>query len=184
MLTRLALLLMAVLLVSASVAAAGPGQCEHKQSESQIEQDQNNLASTKLTLKRLTHAVDLWHDANLKGDRTAIEKCEMALQDLMEHDLDLTQAQLSQDGKAAAQSALGFKRGARSWSEQVDDQNDLGKEKQLFGAKKRLANTWANSDAFSNKYRLINDYLDVLRRQTGTERIQLAEDTEELPNGR
>ena len=74
MLTRLALLLMAALLVLVSVAAAGPGQYEHQQDGNQIGLDKKQLTSTKLTLKRLTHAIDLWHDANLKGDRTAIDK--------------------------------------------------------------------------------------------------------------
>ena len=102
----------------------------------------------------------------------------------METDLEFSQTQIAQSEQETARSALGFERGARSWSEPADNKNDLGKAKQLLGAKKRLAITWANSDAFSNKYRLINDYLDVLRRQTGQERIVLAEDTEEPPNDR
>jgi hypothetical protein len=191
MVMRLALLVVMVLLVAGSVVAAGPGQCQSKQDQTQIGQDEEQLASTRLSLKRLTHAVDLWHDANLKGDRTAVTKCERALKDLIKTDIDITQAQIARLDREAAQSALQFKHGDRSWSESaenhadyVDDRSDLGEAKQLFGAKKRLANTWSKSDAFSNKYRLVNDYLDVLRRQAGLQRMELAEDIEELDEDR
>ncbi len=35
------------------------------------------------------------------------------------------------------------------------------------------------TDAFSNKYRLLGDYIDLLRRELGMTRLELAEDIKE-----
>jgi len=65
-----------------------------------------------------------------------------------------------------------------------EDVSDLNQAKQLLSVKERLASTLKQSTAFSNKYRLLGDYLEVLRRELGITRVELAEDVKELHEDR
>jgi len=171
-------------------ALAG-GKMEKKQDRVEIGKDKQHLEAVQTNLKRLSHVVDLWHDANLKGDQGSIGQCSRDLYQILQEDITATQAMVSACEREVNRSAREFKSGDRRWTEKVDDRsdladdnNDLVKAKQMLGAKKRLLKSWTNSQAFSNRYRLVNDYLDLMRNQAGLERMELVEDIGELHEDR
>jgi len=184
-----------ILVALASLALGGvavaSGNAEKKQDRVEVKKDQQHLKTTKKNLRRLAHTVDLWHDANLKGDQNAVSKWTRDMYQILQEDVNSTQAMVSACEREVGQSAREFQSGHRRWSEKIDDrqdltddQKDLLKAQQMLGAKKRLIKSWSNSEAFSNKYRLINDYLGLMRTQTGMKRMELAEDIGELHEGR
>ena len=54
----------------------------------------------------------------------------------------------------------------------------------LLRTKLRLKASFVHSTTFSAKYRLLGDYVEVLRNQLGIVRVELAEDLEELKEDR
>ena len=40
------------------------------------------------------------------------------------------------------------------------------------------------SEAFSNQYRLFNDYIDLLKNELGVDKVELAEEIEHISGGR
>jgi len=65
----------------------------------------------------------------------------------------------------------------RDWR---DDRADLKKMEGLLKAKERLYTSLRKSQSFSGKYRLLGDYLELLKREVRAEKIEVAEDVREL----
>jgi hypothetical protein len=178
------------LLVAGGVNA-GDKNAEEQQDKKEIRQDKRELVSTRVTVKEFSHAINLWHDANLKGDRAKIRKYEDKLYNIMRDDIGSTATVVKRYESEASQSAREFKRGDRNWSEQTDDHGDLRddrlvlqKARGILKTKQRLAASFIKSPAFSGKYRLLGDYVDILRKEQGMTRIELAEDVSEFQKER
>jgi len=178
------------LLVAGGVNA-GDKNVDERQDQKEIRQDKKALVSTRVTVKELSHAINLWHDANLKGDRAKIRKYEDKLYNIMRDDMASTATVVKRYETEASQSAREFKRGDRNWSERTDDHGDLRVDRQdlqktrgILMTKQRLAASFVKSPAFSSKYRLLGDYVDILRQEQGMTRVELAEDVSEFREDR
>ncbi|MFH1686923.1 MAG: hypothetical protein ABIE70_05305 [bacterium] len=157
----------------------------------EIAKDRQSLEAGKSRIKQLSHLIDLWHDANLKGDQSKIDQLAQQLEEMLHRDMDATARAISQAQAEKARSAREFHRGHRHWSEKVDDKRDLSDDihdadqlRETLKVKKRLAASISKSPAFSNRYRLLGDYMDVMRHEVGMTRLELAEDIGELDQDR
>lgn len=181
---------LAGLLVAGGVNASDKN-VEEQQDKKEIRQDKRELVSTRATVKELSHAINLWHDANLKGDRGKIRKYEDKLYSIMRDDIGSTATVVKRYETETSQSAHEFERGERNWSERTDDhgdlrddRRDLQKARGILMTKQRLASSFVKSPAFSSKYRLLGDYVDILRQEQAMTRIELAEDVSEFREDR
>ncbi|MCK4301122.1 MAG: hypothetical protein KAW91_00020 [candidate division Zixibacteria bacterium] len=170
---------------------AGDKNVDEQLDKKEIQQDKRELVSTSTTVKELSHAINLWHDANLKGDRAKIRKYEDKLYNIMRDDIGSTATVVKRYETEASRSAREFERGDRNWSERTDDhvdlrddRRDLQKAMGLLKTKQRLVSSFVKSPAFSSKYRLLGDYVDILRQEQGLTRIELAEDVSEFREDR
>ena len=150
----------------------------------QTNQDWQDVRPTAATIVKLTHHVDLWHDATLKGRRSLVHQRELELMAIIKSDLghsykylDEIEKEQVRSGQERPKHSLGTD-GARETSvEACDGRTDLTKARSLVKAKQRIAGALSRSTAFSNKLRLFGDYQELLRRELDLDRPKLAEET-------
>ena len=114
-------------------------------------------------IKKLIRATDLWHDANLKGDHDKIVKSEKAIFEVIQADLNFSRDHLKKE-RHIADSV-----GTVVYQEKV---------KQVAGmlrVKERLLQSLRHAEAFSNKYRLLGDYIDLLKMERRANSVELVE---------
>lgn len=180
-----------VALAFAVGAAAGESYFEKKQDKKEIRQDKGVLGATSAVLDRLTRSIDLWVEANLKGDGKNIHKYETAIFEQIRADIASSRRLVERYEAEVRRSTSEYNRphdtraGHRDDRADLrDDVKDLHQARQLLRVKERLASSLHRTTAFSNKYRLLGDYKEVLRRELGMARVELAEDVNELHKDR
>ena len=131
------------LLVAA--VAAEPMPDEKVWEAAEINMDNKEISRTRATYNLLSHAVDLWHDANLKGEEARVRQREREIVDIVENDIRMTRALVGQYhnevDRSKAESRLphvtrtGKADDRRDLS---DDRRDLRKARTMLLVKKRL----------------------------------------------
>ena len=173
----------------AGSAATEPKDQQVPKDQKEIVQQQESVKQTRLTIKKLAHGIDLWHDANLKGDFDKVLKFEKKIHEIIkadikkavdivsesewQHELELRKARADDSNEGVSE---------KNHNEQGHRDVGLKSSKKLIKAKEVLFVSVKRSHAFSNKYRLLNDYLDLLKRELGIERIELADDFDDWDN--
>ena len=114
-------------------------------------------------IRKLVRSIDLWHDANLKGDRSEIANCERMIFEVLQADLDVSRDQWRKDRHAADSI------GTLAVRKKVDEAESYVRVKERLVQSLRKANT------FSSKYRLLSDYVDVLKMERRSRAPELAE---------
>jgi hypothetical protein len=124
--------------------------------------------------------------ANLEGDPGKIERHQSKLFGLIRADIKQSHTFVQRREMEASQSA-GDLQNRNKRKEHQDLRVDLANLKtarQLVMAKEKLFFALKRSDTFSNKYRLLNDYVELLQRELGVVRMELAEDRQEVRQGK
>ena len=135
-----------------------------------------------LAPNRLAYAVDLWYDAVLKGDEPRVTAREKDILGLIQQDVDSTNLVLEQFRQLLWQAQVAsvvMPDTGQSLSDDLPLLEYLNRDRysyevDLYKTKEKLVAAIRRSDAFSNKYRLISDYIEVLRRQVGLPKLKLA----------
>jgi hypothetical protein len=130
----------------------------------------------KGTVENLSHHIDLWHDAILKGNREKAGHYEREIQRILRSDIRETRKAVRYYARrAAAESSL------EDDQEQVSGDGQetavefaLRRSVSLLSSKTQLSRSFDRTDAFSNKYRLVNDYVGLLRKQLEMPQPKLA----------
>lgn len=146
--------------------------------------DFDEISRTEKVVKELSHEVDLWHDAILKRNGKRLRKHQRRIFSIIESDLKSRNHAISRYELEAKKSVANVVPGVRndktlSRTEKHsarDDIRDLRKARQLIKAKELLFDSIKRSDAFSNRYRLLGDYLKIVKRESRLNRVELAED--------
>ena len=181
------LLLIVVGALAAGTAMAGPVFHEKAGDITEIKRDKKEISQTKATYDLLSHTVDLWHDANLKGNGARIAQYEKEIVDIAKNDIRTSAALVAQYRSEVSRSKVEANRPHTTRIGKADDRKDLRDDRHdvrqahtMAQVKQRLIGSFEKSDQFSNKYRLINDYLTVLKRELKSHQVELAEDVREL----
>jgi len=187
--TAIIVVLAACLLLTGSVVAGS--KAERIQDRQEIRQDLANINHTQTTLEALEHAVDLWHDANLKHDKELAKKYMVQIEVIIQNDIDharkaVKAAQKEKNQSYRERTRRHATRGAKADDvrDHRDDVRDAGAWQDVYKLKKRLMVSIKRGEAFSNRYRLLGDYADVLRKEVNMNRVELAEDHQELREDR
>lgn len=131
---------------------------------------------------QLAYAVDVWYDAVLKGDQPRIALTEQSMLALLQRDLDSTTYVVDQFRQLLWQAQVAsvvLPDTGQSLSDDLPvlellDREHFSYALDICKTKERLVTAIRRSDAISNKYRLISDYIEVLRRQVGLPKLKLA----------
>lgn len=188
MMRRVLLIGILMILLGLSVTAlAGSKTAEEAQNRHEVAKDVKLLDQNHRTLQALEHAIDLWHDAILKNKDKLARQYLAQIRVIIDADLSYSQKLIEQaqaEKTASNQEQAGPH---QSRYAQVDDRRDarddridLHRLKDLYQAKKRLFSSINRGASFSNRFRLLGDYVTVVKRQINESRIELAEDIGEL----
>jgi len=170
-----------------SVVYAGNGKYEKKQDIKEIHQDKKDIGNSKATLEKLKQKIDIWHEANLCGNSRLCREKEIEIFDILKNDINTTQDRIERYRQKINRS--GFESGKAHYSkiQKIDDRRDFRDDKSdlktaqnLYKVKKRLYQSLHKTSSFSNKYRLLGDYVSIINREMGLKKLELAEDYQEL----
>jgi len=187
---RYHLIFIILVLAFASGAAAG-NYLEKKQDKREIRQDKMELVATSAALARLSGTIDRWVEANLTGHNKKAHRYEESILEQIQADIASSRRQLERYEAEVRSSAKEYNLLHQSRAARHDDRVDLRddvKDLHLTGRllkeKERLASALHKVATFSNKYRLLGDYMEVMRRELGMAKVELVEDANELREDR
>ena len=122
-----------------------------------------------MTIDGLSHAVDLWHDANLLENPDLIARYNVLIENILHADLRATEMvlkTLEADCKADGSSS------------DPKVKAELEDSYRILFEKEKLANLVHESATFTEKYRYLGGYINALRKELGMPRLRLADDKE------
>jgi hypothetical protein len=175
--------------ISASVLLIAPvkaGQPEPDKAipTAAIEQQQpDDCRNVGATLVKLGHFVDLWRDANLQNDGNRVRQYEMELTEMLRDDIRQCMEQMDHcKQKLCSESTNGsVSTVSDSDLQRAELLSDLHDADQLLKAKKYLLSGITRTGAFSNKFRLLGDYMELLRRELDRTAVRVAVSDEDDP---
>lgn len=119
--------------------------------------------------------VDQWYQAILAGDEGQADGLQRDIVRLLTIDIDRTQNRLT---KLMEHSRSERADSNATIAEVASPINPLGDSidflRSTLNVKKILLGSISKSDAFSNKYRLLGDYVELIRREVGLPKLKLA----------
>jgi len=188
MVRRLIFIIAGLLVVLALKSLAGDNSAISNSVKKEFRFDVRETERTNEVLKNLSHEIDLWHDSSLKRNGKRMRAHEKRIFDIIEADLQARGRVIYRYENEAGASIKDVvsERGpivvapAVEKREARDDINDLRKAKQLAKAKELLFDSIKRTDTFSNRYRLLGDYLEIVKRESRINTVELAEDGREL----
>jgi hypothetical protein len=169
---RFVVLAFVVTLTSVAVVAADqPGAAQTDISAlTWSEYSQQGILSTL----ELDH--DLWLEAQLGGDHDQVARIEKELLGLINRDIFGHQERVREIAKDMVLSSVPGpdSAAAPAASDSLQSRVDFKGEIDILNAKEALCRSFRRTDAFSNKYRLLGDYIDLLRRELEMPRLKMA----------
>jgi len=185
----LALFVVASVFVAGVVA--GGNLSEKRQDKREIRQNKTELGATSTALARLSGTVDSWVKANLRGDDEKAQYYEESISRQVQADIASSRQLVNRYEAEVRRSNKEYHRPYRFRVARHDDRvdfhddvKDLDHAKQLLAVKERLVSAFNRTAVFSNRYRLVGDYMETMRRELNLTRAELAEDMNELHEDR
>jgi hypothetical protein len=117
----------------------------------------------------LSYGIDLWYDAVLKGDQSDISKYENKIYAFLQQDLN-TDEQFVDAVTREAVAEVYVQNGLADSSVSAL----FGEACELFHCKQAIFRAWLKTTSSSNKYRLLGDYIQLLRRELGLPKLKFA----------
>ena len=153
--------------------------------QKQGDQPDNNKSASPFKLDntrdRLIHRIDLWHDAILKGKQSEGEKHYENIVLAVEEDIVVSrrllklfaQQILLQNAANETEEPNLVDRDSRQTDMEVDRRaiEDLAA---VINTKVALKEALDRATAFSNRYRLLGDYINLLRKELDIPKVKLA----------
>ncbi len=176
---------LSLLVVFASVATAGAKQ-ELKNDIRDVKQSKKQVNSSIAAYNNLSLAIDFWHDASLKGDSKAVSEHTQMIQAIISEDIKESHQSVAYAKLEASYSHAEYKN-SKNRKDKIDDKfdysddkRDLQNETSILNAKKLLLSSLKKSKSFGYSYRLLADYLQLLKKDIDAGKIEIAEDVSEL----
>jgi len=173
MLRIIFVIVFAGLLLSGAVATA---QISEKTAEGSTSSLLPTDAKIETTLDNLLQEIGLWYDAVLKCNDKGVDKHESRILQIVLNDLDGSQAAVQYCAKQAALAGKQAGAGTDVVADVAADIRDTEFRRSLsiMRSKEQKSKAFVETDTASNKYRLISDYVDILRKQLGMPKLKLA----------
>lgn len=176
-------------LIGATIAGAGPQDQEPVDHGNQATKNPKQLLfEANTTYQVFDHVIDLWHDAVLKGDDKQAnfyldELCDIIVDDIQTNKLQMIMLVRQIEHCYRENSSEG-----KNLLEDNYDEKEITKYKDYLPVlssmiliKEELYRAMSRTEAFSNDYRLLGDYKNLLRRELGMPKLKMAEMPAEKP---
>ncbi len=170
------------LIIIAPAALAGQGQSTDREA--------GKLFDFNTTRDRLEHAVDLWHDANLKGNRAGAEEKYESILVLLGQDIVssrrmlrlFAQERLLQHSATDIEEKNLLESNGHEAEMEVE-RKEIEQLAALINTKVAIKDAIDRSKVFSNRYRLLGDYINLLRKELDIPKVKLALEMAEAEEG-
>lgn len=159
---RILLTVLSLLFVCASIVSAD------KNHNNQHKKKPNNNAI--VAYNNLSLTIDLWHDASLKADNKAVAEHKQMMFDIISDDIKENYQSVSYAKLDASYTKEETKNSANK--NLVDDLNN---DENSLKTKKLLLASLKNSKSFAYSYRLLADYLQLLKNDIDANKIEIAD---------
>jgi hypothetical protein len=129
--------------------------------------------SLEAALTELEVDYGLWLEVTLTGVDPEVKRLEKTMMGLVNFDIYVSQERVRDLAKATARQSWQDNRDTVAQHEQLPDdslQNAIAR----LNTKESLYRSLTKTQAFSNKYRLLGDYINLLRRELELPRLKLA----------
>jgi hypothetical protein len=141
-----------------------------------VAKDAAKVTPPATVVDSLNVAMDSWYDATLSGNNGRCHEYEQKVVRLLKADIDRTQTEafrLSEQVKGTTPDSEAVRPSLTdSVSSPLRDSLDFLLSE--LHVKRILLESMTRSGAFSNKYRLLGDYVELLRREVGLPKLKLA----------
>ncbi len=171
---------LSVLGLAGAIYAADPKPLADSPTATNIPENLKEYYYSGLAPEKLSYAIDLWYDAVLKGDDGKASRYEFSMLNIVRQDIDSTGMALAQFEQYYHQTESEALRldstaphGAYLPVLEKLDQDIYSEIWKIYKTKQQIFDAIQHSAFPSNKYRLITDYIDVLRRQIGLPRLKV-----------
>jgi hypothetical protein len=156
--------------------AVGTAQISKKTAEGSTGSLPPTDAKIETTLDNLLQEIDLWYDAVLDGNGKGMDKHESMILQIVLNDLDGSQAAVQFCAKQAALAGEQAGAGVDVVADVASDIRDMefSQSLSILRSKEQKSKAFVDTESPSNKYRLISDYVDILRKQLGMPKLKLA----------
>ena len=151
--------LFSILFVCASFVSADSNQPK-KQNKFQI----NNAI---VAFNNLSLAIDFWHDATLKGNKKAIAEHKRMIDEIITENI-------KENHQFISYAKLDASYTKENNSTPEAQKESLKKDESVFRAKKLLFDSLKKSQSFAYSYRLLADYLQILKGEIDAHKIEVA----------
>jgi hypothetical protein len=180
--SRIAAVVVISLLVFMGLVWANEGQ-EKAKDNCTVTVNSDPFFSPQNTCELLGHTRDLWYDAALKGDDREVDRYYAEIERILDRDIKAGRVLI----KLLVQQSTVKEASSGPVGENLVDEKILGglpkADRQLvrelysiLTAKESLVKSVGDTGAFSNKYRLLGDYIQLLRKELDMPRLQYALD--------
>jgi len=180
------ILALALVFTVGTLQAANDREIKHEKRE--IRQDKREIARTRALHERLVESIDMWHNAWLKSDRSQVRDLRQRMMLALIDDVKKSNYRLNRHESESRRSQIQTRQNQSdrhgSRQEAADDAADMEQAREVVRGKTRLLQALNSTESFSIQYRLLGDYLGLLRRELGMARLELAEDVSELREDR
>lgn len=142
--------------------------------------EQKQTLKSNLTAGELAEKLSLkyreWVEANLNGAQKESEKLEKSIIQLLNHDMMLSETRVRDLARDAALARVvdEVDQERPTLTEVTEQETAFQQGVAILNTKEALYKTINKSIAFSTKYRLLGDYIDLLRRELQLPRLKLA----------
>lgn len=141
----------------------------------------HQTSGVALESEQLGKLVDAWHKSVLRGDQSSIERSYDSLHSFLSADLDRSREGLRIQAELAAYSTSGQQSQVPACADEAEQRGQFEDQLGLFRSKELIAEAIDRNSSFSNRYRLLGDYADLLRKELGMNRIVLASKEKTAP---
>ena len=144
--------------------------------DSQVSVTPADTLSPEECRAKLDSVVERWYRGVLAGDSKKVDACRDTIDGLIMADLARQMRDLDKKRKVVLEQAslLGDTLTPLDPNRGMEDNAEYAHLLDILGAKQLVFSSYRRSEAFSNKYRLLGDYIDLLRKELGMARLKLA----------
>ena len=172
MMTRILTATACLIFLVGSLLAAEPPLKAGNQKDSQTTAEN---ASQK-RLNQISDCVELWHAAALSGNDKVANHFEQRLFGLFENDIaaDKEAAIVKNSQRSRHEYGPGDDRNAARMAQSLKEAKEAQHNREMVLTKQRLYTSMQRTDAFSNRFRLAGDYIQIMKKELGIQPPQLA----------
>ncbi len=175
--TRKYLLAVVMIFAVAAIGLAGVVRAEPPVIRADSVAEATQVYSLPVVIEQLDAYYRAWARAKLDGNEDQREKLENKLYDLVNYDISVTAGKVRQLARLAVLAKGGDPDHAHpDGADRIGspDGDRFRERLSLLKTKETIYRSLSRTDAFSNKYRLLGDYLGLLRSEQSTPRLELA----------